>query len=132
MTKENKEMLRFRFTYGMFAGFALAFVLFFFFLFFFPGTFRGVTAKNPEYRSAAYPAPGGSYTYDHDYIAYYEPPTYYARPGIPDTSYYAQPNTYMPLKYGPYDGRDYEYKPGASPANRQGNNAPTPYDYPAI
>jgi hypothetical protein len=82
MTKENKEM-KSRFTYGMFAGFALAFVVFFlFFLFFFPSAFRAVTAKNPSgYQSAvsvpaslatAAPEPSNGY-YDGKYVTYYAP-----------------------------------------------------------
>ena len=84
--KENKEM-KSRFAYGMFAGFALAFVFFFlFFLFFFPSAFRAVTVKNPSgYQSAVYgpasltnaaPELPNAY-YDGQHVAYYEPESPY-------------------------------------------------------
>ena len=42
--------MKFRFFYGVFAGFALACLFFFFFLFFFPGVFRAQAQKISERR----------------------------------------------------------------------------------
>src|ERR1051325_5056842 len=87
MTKENKEM-KSRFTYGMFAGFALACLFFFFFLFFFPNVFRTLTAKNPQ----NYPNPVAMTEYpvyyDGEYVSYSIPTDPGAAP--------AQPNGYGP------------------------------------
>lgn len=65
-----------RFTYGMFAGFALACLFFFFFLFFFPDVFRNLAAKKSPNNSpvAAAPAP---VPYANEYVAYQPPTAYY-------------------------------------------------------
>ena len=124
-----------RFTYGMFAGFALACLFFFFFLFFFPNVFRNLTAKNspsnrpvatatvPTYHDeqyAAYHAPTAPAYYDEEYVAYHPPtaPAYY------DEEYVA----YHP----PTDVAERPVKGVAGvPEVRYGHSNPNPavYDY---
>ncbi len=116
MTKENKEM-KSRFTYGMFAGFALACLFFFFFLFFFPNVFRNLAAKNSPnyYPVAAVPSPVG---YANEYVAYgpQAPAAYY------DDEYVAYNPQVAPAEQ-PYTPYDYAGTPGYS-------NPPSK-DYPA-
>ena len=91
-----------RFTYGMFAGFALACLFFFFFLFFFPNVFRTLTAKNPQ----NYPNPVAMTEYpvyyDGEYVSYSIPTDPGAAP--------AQPNGYGPEVYTAYSP-DADYTP---------------------